>query len=120
MSRRRLKAPAEAAIGRSACSPLPCAGGPSVAGTVILLRPPAMALEPFLVGGEIVLRRVGQLLRPGDGPLRGGDLRVDKAGDVQPVRHRRYSTRQAGASRWSLKENATPGCRKRRQPDRGP
>src|SRR6476660_3945504 len=57
-----------------------------------LLRLPAMALEPFCVGGEIVLRRLGQLLRPGDGPPRGGDLRVDKADDVQPVRHRRYST----------------------------
>src|SRR6476660_7713989 len=59
-----------------------------------LLRLPAMALEPFCVGGEIVLRRLGQLLRPGDGPPRGGDLRVDKADDVQSVRHRRYSTRK--------------------------
>src|SRR4029077_19248068 len=49
------------------------------------------ALEPFFMGGEIVLRRLGQLFRPGDGPPRGGDLRVDKTDNVQPVRHRRYS-----------------------------
>src|SRR4029077_6797251 len=60
----------------------------------ILPRTLTMMLEPLFMGDEIVLRRLGQLLRPGDGPPRGGDLRVDKADDVQPVRHRRYSTRK--------------------------
>ena len=75
----------------------------------ILPRMLAMTLEPLFMGGEIVLRRLGQLLRPGDGPPRGGDLRVDKADDVQPVETQTLLHAQAGAMRLSPRRGRVIG-----------
>ena len=48
-----------------------------------------MALEPLLMSAEIVLGGVGEVLRSSDGPARGRYPGIDKADDIQPVRHKR-------------------------------